>query len=207
MTVKKYAIVLFLIIASTGIYGQEAESIEYRRFPIKLSIGNHVVGFPFQNLSSSFNPAFSLGTEWVLNKNPKHSIIIPAQLGFIQNDIIGSSVNFDIGVGYRFTHAKGVFLSTNLNLGLLNQYHTRTIYSFNSTDGTYQEVKDTGTAASYSGFRLALGYDLNRMLKKPFSIGLEHHFYFQSPYFPIESFPIMPQSTTSITITHKFVKK
>jgi len=128
-------------------------------------------------------------------------------LGFVQNEIIGSSAHFDLGVGYRFTHAQGLFLNAELDLGLLNQYHTRTIFSYESSDRTYQEVQDKGTAATYSGIRLATGYDFTIARNRPFRVGIEHHFYFQSPYFPIEAFPIMPQSITSITITYKFKKK
>lgn len=205
-TLIKLLLIFTNILFFNSIKAQDISNIEYAKFPLKISLGNHVVGFAYQNTFDSFNPSFSAGTEKGLNKNPKHHLFVSSNLGFIRNKIIGNTFTIDLNLGYRYTHAKGLFIETSLGIGALNQFHPRDIYTLNTTDGTYERNSNSGKFASLTTFRTDIGYDFSKKSKRPFRIGLSHNFFIQAPYFDVKNFPIMPQSTTSISFTYKFKK-
>ena len=204
---RKYLLILFALSSSYLIKAQDASPLAFYKFPLKINIGNHVVGFPFQNSFNAFNPHFSVGTELGLNKNQKHRLLLSSNLGFIRNKIIGNTITIDFDLGYRYNHKTSFFIETAFGLGALNQFHPRDIYKLNTTDGTYEKISDNGTFASLIEFKTGLGYDFSMNSTSPFRIGINHNFFIQTPYFDIENFPIMPQSTTNISITYKFKKK
>lgn len=205
VTIRKYLLILIAISASYFTNAQASE-VEYSKLPLKIEIGNHVVGFPFENSFTAFNPHISIGTEIGINKNQKHQLFAATNLGYVNNKIIGNSILFDFDLGYRFTMKGGVFVKTSLSLGILNQYHPNDIYQQNIENGDYVKVDDKGTTASLVGLKMGIGYDFSKNTKFPFRVGLTHNFFIQSPYFDVKSFPIMPQSTSNISITYKFKK-
>ena len=204
---KKYLLILLTLSSSYLVEAQDVNPIEYSKFPLKISIGNHAVGFPFQNSFNAFNPHFAVGTEKRLNKNQKHQLYLSSNLGFIRNKVIGNTITIDFHFGYRYTRHKGLFIETALGLGVLNQFHPRDIYQQNTTDGMYEKVSDNGTFASLLGLKMGIGYDFSKHSNTPFRIGLNHNFFIQTTYFDLANFPIMPQSTTNITFTYKFKKQ
>lgn len=183
------------------------EEVQFAKFPLKISFGNHAVGFPFQHSFKAFNPHFSLGTEFGLNKNLKHQIYISSNLGFIRNKVIGNTIPLDVDFGYRYLHKTGLFLETTLGLGILKQYHPRNVYQYSESNETYDKISDKGLTTSLVGFKMGMGYDFSSNNQHPFRIGINHHFFIQTTYFEIDNFPIMPQSTTNISITYKFKKQ
>lgn len=203
---KKHLLILFLLLSSLFLRAQEKNQNFYK-FPLKVAIGNQIVGFPYQNLFQAINPSFSLGTELGLNKNSKHHLFLAANLGFINNKVIGDMITLGVDFGYRYTHKKGLFIEGSLGMGLLSQFHPRPVYEQNETTGIYEKVTDNGTLASFIGFNTGIGYDFTKKTKYPFRLGLTHYFFIQTTYFDIENFSIMPQSTTSIVLTYKFKKQ
>jgi hypothetical protein len=203
---KKGLFILFLLLTSFLLKAQDTLSTTYSKFPIKVTIGNHSVGFPLQNLFKASNLNLSIGSELSLNKNKKHQLLIAPSIGFFHNKVIGSSFTLNIDFDYRYTHKKGVFIETGLGIGFLDQFHPRTIYELNIADGTYHEVKDKGTIFSSMGFNLGIGYDFSKKFDSPIRIGINHNFFIQTTYFDLANFPIMPQSTTNFTIAIKFRK-
>lgn len=185
---------------------QENEQIEYSNYPLKISLGNHAVGFPFQNSFDALNPHISLGTEKGLNKSNTHRPFIASSLGLIINKFIGNTITLDLDLGYRFTAKGGLYLDMALGLGILNQFHPNDIYIQNATDGSFQKVNDNGRLSSLISLKTGFGYDFSRKTSLPFSIGISHDFFIQTSYFDVANFPIMPQSTTNILITYKFKK-
>lgn len=205
-TIKKFFFLLFLLSSSFFLKAQDDEPIRYTKFPLKIAFGNHVVGFPLQQPFSAFNPHFSIGTELGLNKSDKHRLLLCSSLGFIRNEIIGNTIPLDLTFDYRYTSKPGIFLQTGLGLGVLNQFHPRDIYALKSTNDGYEKVNDKGIFASLITLKMEIGYDFSKKSKYPFSIGIQHHFFIQAPYFDLNNFPIMPQTTTNISITYKFIK-
>jgi len=203
---KKYLLFILAISSTYLAHAQNATQIAYAKLPLKIAIGNHAVGFPYQNSFSAFNPQLSVGTELALNKSQKHQIIAASSLGFIRNQVIGNTIMLDIDLGYRYLHKSGVYIETSLGLGVLDQFHPRDIYVQSEVDGTYDKVSDKGTFASLIGNKMGIGYDFSKRSELPFRLDLSHHFFIQSPYFDVASFPIMPQSVTSLSITYKFKK-
>ncbi len=202
---RKYLLILLALSSSYLMQAQDDSSIEYSKFPLKIAIGNHAVGFPYQNSFNAFNPHFSVGTERGLNKNQKHHLFVSSNLGLIRNKVIGNTITIDLDLGYRYTHKVGLFIETGLGLGMLDQFHPRDIYE-QTNDNSYQKVKDKGTFASLIGIKTGIGYDFSKNSKNPFRIGINHNFFIQTIYFDLANFPIMPQSTTNITITYKIKK-
>ena len=205
-TFKKYLLILFALSSSYLISAQDAGTINYAKFPIKIAIGNHAVGFPYEHSFKAFNPHFSVGTELGLNKNQKNHLFLSSNLGFFRNKVIGNTIILDLDLGFRYTNKKGIFIETALGLGILNQFHPRAIYEQNPTEGTYEKITDKGFSASSIGLKMGIGYDLSKNATVPFRIGISHNFFIQTLYFDLENFPIMPQSTTNITLTYKFKK-
>ncbi len=205
-TTLKFLLILNALLFSNFITAQDSNKIAYSKFPLKIALGNHAVGFPYQNAFVSFNPIFSVGTERGINKNQKHHLFVSSNLGFIRNKVIGNTLTIDLGLGYRYTHRVGPFIEASISLGVLDQFHPRDIYTLNSTDHSYEKSTDTGKLASLVGFKTGIGYDFSKRSKLPIRIGLSHIFFIQSPYFDLKNFPIMPQSTTTISVTYKFKK-
>lgn len=204
---KKHFLILFALLGSCLVKAQDANPIEYSKLPLKIAVGNQAVGFPFQNAFSAFNPHLSIGTELGLNKNQKHHFFVSSNLGFFENNVIGNTITLDVDLAYRYTQKTGMFIETALGLGILDQFHPRAIYEQNTTDGSYDKITDQGTFASLIGLKMGLGYDLSKKTNYPIRIGINHHFFIQTIYFDVQNFPIMPQSTTNITITYKFKKQ
>lgn len=203
----KKLLILVAIVSTYSLAAQDVEELSYSRFLIKAAAGNHVIGFPFENSFSAFNPSLSLGAELGINKSEKHRFFVSSNLVLIRNKVIGNTITSDIDFGYRFTQKAGLFIESSLSLGLLEQFHPRDIYQLDSTDMTYQKINDKGTFSSLIGIRVGAGYNLSKKFNFPIRIGFNHHFFIQTIYFDLQSFPIMPQSTTSITITYKFKKQ
>lgn len=204
---KKYLLILLAVSSAYLTTAQDSTPLAYAKFPLKISLGNHVVGFPFENLFSAFNPHVAVGTEIGINKNQKHHLFVSANLGFFRNKVIGNTFMLDLDFGYRYTHKRGIYLETSLGLGTLNQYHPRKIYQQNSTDGSYQKVGNKGIFASAIALKLGIGYDFSKNSNLPIRIGVHHNSFIQTIYFDVDNFPIMPQSTTNLTITYKFIKQ
>jgi len=203
-TPVKFLLLIAAFLCSNFIKAQG--DVAYSKFPLRIEIGNHVVGFPFQNSFNSFNPNFSVGTERGLNKSQKYHLFVSTDLGFIRNKVIGNTLTFDLNLGYRYTHRAGLFFETSLGLGILDQFHPREVYTLNESENRYEKSSDSGMFASLIGLKTGIGYDFSKKSNLPFRIGISHDFFIQAPYFDVANFPIMPQSTTNISFTYKFKK-
>jgi hypothetical protein len=181
--------------------------VMYFKMPLQVSIGNQVVGFPNQNEFSAINPSFSLGTEIGYNKSLTHRICQTFSTGYIVNDVIGNTVTLSSDFCYRFTLKKGVFADLSLGLGMLFQQHPRDVYAYVPAIEGYKKSEDNWKPASLIEYAISLGYDFSRNSKCPVSIFVRSNFFIQSPYFPTEMFPIMPQSITQLGLRFKFRKK
>ncbi len=207
MKSTKLILLIFWTVSSCVLLkAQEENNSSYLRFSLKLNLGNHAVGFPFENTFSTFNPYGSIGTELRLNRSSKHRLFLATNLGVVRNQIIGNSVNLDCDLGYRYTSGFGIYGEMAPSIGIMNQFHPADIYEQRS-DGSYAKVNDTGFFASTIGLKLGAGYDLSQRTAIPITLGIHHNFYLQTSYFDVASFPIMPQSTTNISITYKFERR
>ena len=182
------------------------DSTHYFKLPVRISLGSQVVGFPYENLFSSFNPTFSIGTEFRYNKSEKHRIYQTLNLGFSSSPQIGYKLMLNSDFCYRYTHSSGVFADISIGLGLANQYHPRETYKYNEATGEYDHVKDRGVFGLMLGYGMSLGYDFSRKTRIPVSVFVKNTFFVQSPYFDLKDFQIMPQSTIQIGFTIKIRK-
>jgi hypothetical protein len=178
----------------------------YSRLPVRILFGNQSVGFPYQNLSSAFRPAFAIGTEFRYNKNPKHRLFQTAGISYSSSEEIGNKAILGTEFGYRFTHQTGLFADISLGLGIVSQSHPRAIYQYNSATGEYDSTKDKGTGGMALINGMSLGYDFSKKGKYPLSVFLKNSIFIQSPYFAVKSFTIMPHSFTQIGLSLKIKK-
>ena len=203
---KANYLLLVILLATLPIITEartNSDSSGYFKYPVRIAFGSQAVGFPYQNLFTSFNPCFTVGTEFRYNKNEKHRICQTLNLGYSISDEIGNKMMLSSDFCYRYTHSSGVFADVSLGLGLVNQYHPRKTYEYNSSSGEYDPVKDKGKFGIMLGYGMSLGYDFSRKTKCPVSVFLNNTFYIQSPYFDYKDFQIMPQSTIKIGLTIK----
>lgn len=203
---KKCVFILFVLTCSSLAKAQNTDTKAYSKFPLNVVIGNHGVGFPLQNLFQVPNLHLSIGSEFGLNKSKTRRLFFAPSLGFFQNKVIGSTFTLNADFGYRYTLKSGIFTETGLRIGFLNQFHPRSIYEQNPADATFHKVKDKGTQSSLLGFNLGIGYDFSKKHKAPIRVGINHNFFIQTTYFDVANFPIMPQTTTNITLSLKFKK-
>ncbi|MEI7725596.1 MAG: hypothetical protein WCK09_10860 [Bacteroidota bacterium] len=205
---RHYLIFVLLMISMPVISEAQTDSASTRYFklPARVSFGSQIVGFPYQNLFNAFNPYLSVGTEFRLNKSEKHRICQTLNLGMSFSDEIGTKIFLNSDFCYRYTHSTGIFGDISVGLGLLNQYHVRKTYKFNSSTGEYDKVSDHGIFGVFFGYGMSLGYDFSRKTRYPVSLFVKNTFYIQSPYFDNKDFSIMPQSTIQIGFTIKFKK-
>lgn len=100
---KNHLIFVFLLAMMPWI--SEAQNnpapVQYYKQPVRLSFGNQVVGFPFQNLFTSFHPGLMAGTEFGYNKSEKHRICQTLNLGFSFSRQIGNNVMLSSDFCYR----------------------------------------------------------------------------------------------------------
>lgn len=204
--IKKYSFLFLIFFLPILLIAQKEEPIRYTKFPLKISIGNQVVGFPFQHPFKSFNPHFSIGTELGLNKNLKHRLLLSSSLGFIQNDIIGNAIPIDFHFNYRYTNKIGIYFQPSLGFGISKQFHPRDIYVLKPSNDGYEKKNDQGILSTIIGLKIEMGYDFSKKSNYPISIGIQHNFFIQTPYFDLDNFPIMPQTITNISLTYKFIK-
>ena len=205
---KNHLIFVFLLALMPWI--SEAQNnpapVQYYKQPVRLSFGNQVVGFPFQNLFTSFHPGLMAGTEFGYNKSEKHRICQTLNLGFSFSRQIGNKVMLSSDFCYRYTHPSGAFAELSFGFGVLNQYHARETYKFNSSSGEYDRVGDPGKFGTMLGYGMGLGYDFSRKGGFPVSVFIKNTFFIQSPYFDLKDFPVMPQSTLQAGLTIKIRK-
>lgn len=175
----------------------------YSRWSLHAAVGNQAVGFPFENLFSSSHPALSVGVDFRLNKSLRHSLSLSSGAGVFSNSLIGNTMMSGLDLHYRYTTRSGVFGELQAGVGALAQFHPRKTWTLNAETGAYTESKEGPFWASEIGFGVGLGYDFSRRFGKPYAVFLKNRFFFESPYFKLKAFPIMPQNILELGVSFK----
>ena len=198
---------LFLLVCPLITFAQDPSPTEptYRRWSLQGAIGNHTIGYPFQNYAASFNPSLSLETDFRLNKNPRHTFSIGLANTWLFNQPTGNTLIVQLGFAYRYTHRSGVFGKIGLDLGNSFFFHSGEAYAYNAETQSYS-IASNSFATSYSGYQLSLGYDLDPKMDLPWAFFLRNRFGIQSPYFDADLFPILPQNFLELGIIYRFRK-
>lgn len=175
------------------------------RWSLHLAVGNHTVGFPFQNLLAQANPAITdVGIGFQLTKSRTHRLSLRSQSSFIWNDEVGNAWLNGLSLRYVYAHQSGVFAGIELNMGSLRQRYPRETYAYQASSKQFVLTESERIQASYSGFGLLLGYDLHKLDRQGISLFLRSKFYFQVPYFNAQAFPIMPQNMLELGVQLPF---
>ena len=181
--------------------GQElTTNNDFGRFSINASLGNHSVGFPFQNQFSAFNPVLpDIGLAFRVNKNLKHRFLLGLNTTFVNNEVVGNEWKTGLNLNYRYTNESGFFGKVGLDIGSISTNYSRQQFEFNTETANYESINQRFNS-SYSGYRLAIGYDFENRFNKRYSVFLAHQFYFQTPYFQVQVFEVLPQNIIQVGI-------
>jgi len=104
---KKYLLFLLALSSAYLIKAQDG-SVEYFPLPLKITFGNHAVGFPYQNSFTSFNSHFSLGTELGINQNQKHHLFVSPNVGFFRNKFKNHGIHQGINTNCLINSIYGI---------------------------------------------------------------------------------------------------
>lgn len=192
---------LFLIL--TGLFSGQSFAQDYRRFALKAGMGNHQVGFPYQNLLISINPALSFGSEIRYNKSERNQLLQTFDFRIASNKELGQSVALTTSLLYRRHFGNQIFIGTGLGIGLVAQQSPREAFVQNSQND-YEKIEAAQTQGMLLQVPFTVGFDMSK--RRPLMLSIDYMPYIQVPYFDAASFPFMPQSVIQFSITFKFKK-
>ena len=110
-----------------------------------------------------------------------------------------TSTKVGLNLNYRYTNQSGIFGKFGLDIGSISAKYSKQQFQFNTTTETYEPVNQRFNS-SFSGYRLAIGYNFEKQFDKRYSVFLAHQFYFQTPYFPVQVFEVLPQNIIQIGV-------
>lgn len=201
-------LLLFFSIFTSRLRAEEKDSTYgsfINRISISVAMGNHTIGFPFQNLYASFNPVlFDGGAELKLNKKKKSFWYTFIGTCIVRNNQIGHSVMPAIGIGYRWFNKSNYWLSAALETGAIVQFHPTQTFIYNKETNAFKHGNNTPFLSQCVGFSLSVGYNLSVKYDIPLSVMIKNRFFIQSTYFNLASFPIMPQNMMETGIIYSF---
>lgn len=192
----------FCLLTTVAFAQKETHQKEFSRFALKAGFGSQVVGFPFENITTSSHPAIMIGGEYKLNKSIKHTLSIASTSFFFENKTIGHTFVTSLDFIYRYTHKSGFFSDISVAIGTIYQVHPRSVYELNQNTMEYAKISDDGKFSSHIGFGVGFGYDFNIKFNKPIKVFVKNNFILQTPYFDSKQFPIMPQNIVNVGISY-----
>lgn len=124
--------------------------------PIRISVMDESISLPNTwFLRYSFNPAVSVGTEWVLKEKNNHDLHATGNLGFFYHKDWQSAVYLNSEIGYRY-RLQRFFGTARFGLGYTHQFATKPVYS--PVDGNFEQVTDYGGPAVMTSLAVGVGY-------------------------------------------------
>ena len=104
-----------------------------------------------------YNPAFLIGTEFILKKKNKHAFYLSGNLGYYYHKDWESTPFVEIRIGYRY-NIKRFSITSSVGLGYAHIFTPKPIYGFQ--DDKFQEIKDKGTSALQSSLSIIPSFKL-----------------------------------------------
>lgn len=171
------------------------------RFRLKAGVGNHQIGFPYQNIFQSSNPAILVGGELRLNKSFENQLVQSLEVRAVSNEELGQSMALATSLNYQKYFRNHWFAGIGIGLGLVNQRSDGNAFELLS-NGEFQSVDYSEINGSFVQLPMVLGADIKSVM-----LSVEYIPYIQAPFYSSAAFPIMPQSIIQLSITFKFKKK
>tara|TARA_B110000902_G_scaffold239064_1_gene287452 strand:+ start:1337 stop:1900 length:564 start_codon:yes stop_codon:yes gene_type:complete len=143
-----------------NLFSQNTER-EKQFFPINISVIHESISLPFVTnpIKYQYNPAFLIGTEYMLKKKNKHDFHLSGNLGYYYHKDWESTPFVEIRVGYEY-FIKRFSIGTDFGIGYAHIFNPKPVYGFE--DGKFQEVKNKGTSAFQSSFSILPSFKLHQ---------------------------------------------
>ncbi len=133
-------------------------SLNNQDWPIKLSILDESISYPTLKLFQwSYNPAFTIGTEYLWKEKEKSSWYFGTDLGFYHHEDWKSAVFVLGSLGYR-RHFGRLNLVLSLGTGYAHTFTTKPVYR--NENGEWQRVSEKGNPALMLQVKSELSYAL-----------------------------------------------
>lgn len=151
--------------------------------PIKVAIGNEATAIPFTVLpTQTLHPCIQLGTEFIYKYGTRGVKYQTVNLGYMYHQYLFQGVYFNSEFGYDLFLSKHMSLKTNMGLGYLHTFGTRTEYQL--ANGVYKAGTDKGNARVMPSFSLGLGYRLKKEMTQSPEFFILYKSWVEYPYSP-----------------------
>ena len=146
----------------TTIYAQVQQT-----WPIRIAAFDESISFPSSDVSSyPFNPAFGIGTTYMLfaekraaKESPKATWFLLGEVGGYHHQYVRSALQLNTAIGYRYQFNR-FGLALDFGPGYTHAFTPEKTYRYE--EGAYKEVTDWGSP----GIHLATSFSASWQLKK-----------------------------------------
>lgn len=146
---------LFLFLLTQNGNAQDNKAIDYRNFPIVVTLQFQAFAMPFKDLKSNFkNFGIGIGTE--VSHNSYHNWVQKFDITWFKNKAMGSGLLFSTQVAWRPYLVSNSFAEIKAGIG----YHIafRPTESFIQKEGTWRTVQKQGKGMLAIPVGVSLGY-------------------------------------------------
>ena len=126
------------------------------------------------------NPGFQLGIENYIATTKNYNVIGGINIYYYNQKDIQSAMTISARIGQRYTANFGLFLETNIGIGIQQTFYVIKTLEHNSGQSTFTESKMSKNGISPS-ISLGLGYDFSKKTKYPIKFHMRPSFYWLYP--------------------------
>ena len=127
--------------------------------PLKIAVLDESISLPnFWFTRYAFNPALLIGTEYPIQQKGKHEWYVAANLGFYHHKKSQSAIFINGELGYRYFLGRWRPASS-FGLAYAHTFYPGPVYE--SVDGIFQEVSNSGHPTFMPSLAIHLGYQLS----------------------------------------------
>jgi hypothetical protein len=156
-------IISFISIGSLFGQSQEPNMVNQKtafknRINFEVKLMDESLGYPASGISLyAFNPAVSIGAEYILKEKRNHDFHLAADLMYYYHKQWQTAVNLHIAFGYRY-RLKRFSIFPRLGAGYSHSFYVTPIYKYQ--DGHYKKISDYGNPTFVPFFSLNIGYQI-----------------------------------------------
>ncbi len=160
----KYSFLIIGLLLSTQF--AKAQENTTQAFPLKIAVLDESIAFPnFAFLSYSYNPALTIGTEYILTEKGNHDWHLAANIGGYYHKTWKSAIFLTTEIGYRY-HLQRWNFSTHLGVGYAHTFESRPIYEPDG-NGNFVQATNYGNPTFMPSAELQIGYELKNQAQSP----------------------------------------
>lgn len=164
---------------------------------VEVEVGDHSVGFPFQNLApeTPLRPAVTVAAQhlWI---DRRIDVLSALRIGGHAHPALGNAVRLVTDFDVRLPTGVGPVFEAGLSGGLHHVVRQRPVLVWDAEVEDYVERASRGRPTLALGFGVAAGFDLGDVSDVPLTVLVDYHWWAQTGFLP--ALPVGPQGTLSI---------